>query len=99
MAYYFAHQNYCFLTFSLTCSEFWAQLLEAWLALKPGLHVRRKHKNKHKHKHKDVYTCDKHKHNVTHASAEANKFGAIAQPGCLLARDLIPTWRKMATHE
>ena len=67
--------------------------------IKPGLHVRRKHKNKHKHKHKDVYTCDKHEHNVTYASAEANKFGAIAQPGCLLARDLIPTWRKMATHE
>ena len=67
--------------------------------VKPGLHVRRKHKNKHKHKHKDVYTCDLHKHNVTYASAEANKFGAIARPGCLLARDLIPTWRKMATHE
>ena len=69
------------------------------MSVKPGLHVRRKHKNKHKHKHKDVYTCDKHKHKVTYASAEANKFGAIAQPGCLLARDLIPTWRKMATHE
>ena len=39
--------------------------------VKPGLHVRRKHKNKHKHKHKDVYKCDKHKHNVTYASAEA----------------------------
>ena len=65
--------------------------------LKPGLHVRRKHKNKHKDK--DVYTRDKHKHSVTYASAEANKFGAITEPGCLLARDLIPTWRKMATHE
>ena len=68
-------------------------------SIKPGLHVRRKHKNKHKHKHKDVYTCDKHKHNVTYASTEANKFGAVAQASCLLARDLIPTWRKMATHE
>ena len=61
------------------------------VCVKPGLQVRRKHKNKHKHKHKDVYTCDKHKHNVTYSSAEANKFGAIAQPGCLLARDLIST--------
>ena len=60
--------------------------------VKPGLHVRRKQKNKHKHKH--VYTCDKH----TQAQKQ-NKFGAIARPGCLLARDLIPTWRKMATHE
>ena len=63
-------------------------MLEFFLRfLKPGLHVRLKHKNKHKHKHKDVYTCDKHKHNVTYASAEANKFAsAIAQPGCRVAR-------------
>ena len=54
--------------------------------IKPGLHIRRKHKHKHKHKHKDVYTCDKHKHNVTYASAEP-------------AEIMIPTWRKMATHE
>ena len=40
-------------------------------AFKPGLHVQRKHKHKHKHKYKDVYTCDKHKHKVTYASAEA----------------------------
>ena len=60
-------------------------MLEFFLRfLKPGLHVRRKHKNKHKHK--DAYTCDKHKHNVTYASAEANKFGAIAQPGCRVVR-------------
>ena len=45
------------------------------LLINPGLHVRRKHKHKHKPKHEDVYTCDKHKHNVTYASAEANKFG------------------------
>ena len=32
------------------------------LALKAGLHVRRKHKHKCKHKHEVVYTCDKHKH-------------------------------------
>ena len=56
------------------------------MPVKPGLHVRRKHK------HKDVYTCDKHKHKVTHASAEALTFGTIARPDCLLARDLIPTW-------
>ena len=30
-----------------------------------GLHVRSKHK------HNDVYTCNKRKHKVTHASAEA----------------------------
>ena len=44
--------------------------LEPRLPFKPGLYVRRKHKDKHKHRHKDVYTCDKHKHKVTHVSAE-----------------------------
>ena len=37
----------------------------ATVPFKPGLHVRRKHK------HMDVYTCDKHKHKVTCASAKA----------------------------
>ena len=68
--------------------------LEPRLPFKPGLPVRRKHKmDKHKHRHKDVYTGDKHKHKVTYARAEAQKCKIIARPDCLLARDLIPTWR------
>ena len=39
------------------------------IALKPGLHVQRKHKHMHKH----VYMCDKH--NATYASAEAYNSG------------------------
>ena len=45
------------------------------LALKAGLHVRRKHKHKCKHKHKVVYTCDKHRHKVTYAGAVNKYFG------------------------
>ena len=54
------------------------------LALKAGLHVRRKHKHKCKHKHKVVYTCDKHKHEVTYAGAVNKYFGD---------KVLNPNWR------
>ena len=32
---------------------------------------------------------------MTYASTEAQKFGAIARPGCLLAQDFIPTYRNI----
>ena len=59
-------------TSSFRCFAFRFATIERFsFSLKLGLHVRRKHKHKHKHKHKDVYTCDKHKRNVTYARAEA----------------------------
>ena len=45
------------------------------LALKAGLHVRRKHEHKCRRKHKVVYTCDKHKNTVTYTGAVNKYFG------------------------